>query len=73
MGTLDVIKKMLHEAADIDPEKVSEESTMVSLGLDSIDLAELICNLEDELEIDFGNPTGLETIGDVVKHIESLK
>lgn len=72
MDTLDVIKKLLQENADVDPEKVTEDATMEDLGLDSIDLAELICNLEDELGIDFGNPQDLKTIGDVVNHIKSL-
>lgn len=72
METLDVIKKILQENADIDPEKVTEDATLDDLGLDSIDLAELICNLEDELGIDFGNPQDLQTIGDVVNHIKNL-
>jgi acyl carrier protein len=73
METIDVIKKLLKDAADIDPEKVTADATMESLGLDSIDLAELVCNLEDELTIDFGNPTDLTTIGDVVSHVDSLR
>lgn len=73
MGTLDVIKNQLQDAADIDPSLVVEDATMESLGLDSIDIAELICNLEDELSIDFGQPTGLKTIGDVVNHIDALR
>lgn len=72
METVDVIKKILQENADIDPEKVTEDATLDDLGLDSIDLAELICNLEDELGIDFGNPQDLQTIGDVVNHIKNL-
>jgi acyl carrier protein len=72
METIDVIKKILKENADIEPDKVTENATLESLNLDSIDVAELICNLEDELEIDFGNPQDLKTIGDVVNHIKSL-
>ncbi len=73
MTTLDTIKKILSDCAGIDEDKVTEEATLKDLDLDSIDLAELICNLEDELEIDFGNPTDLATIGDVVKHIEEVQ
>lgn len=72
METIDVIKKLLQENADIEPDKVTEDATLESLNLDSIDVAELICNLEDELQIDFGNPQDLETIGDVVNHIKNL-
>ena len=72
METIDVIKKLLEENAGVSPDKVTEDATLDSLELDSIDVAELICNLEDELEIDFGNPQDIKTVGDVVNHIKSL-
>ena len=72
METIDVIKKLLEENAGVSPDKVTEDATLDSLNLDSIDVAELICNLEDELEIDFGNPQDIKTVGDVVNHIKSL-
>lgn len=72
MEILEAIKKILQNNADVDPKKVTEDATLESLNLDSIDLAELICCLEDELDIDFGNPQDLVTIGDVVNHVQSL-
>ena len=72
METIDVIKKLLEENADVSPDQVTEDATLDSLNLDSIDVAELICNLEDELEIDFGNPQDIKTVGDVINHIKSL-
>ena len=47
METIDVIKKLLEENAGVSPEQVTEDATLESLNLDSIDVAELICNLED--------------------------
>lgn len=70
--SLDAIKSVLQESLDIDPSQVSLDSTIDSLGLDSLDLVELISNLEDKLDIDFGEPEGLTTIGDLVKHLDSL-
>lgn len=72
MATIDTIRAILAENLDIAPESVTEESTFESLNIDSLDLVELVCNLEDELGIDFGEPEGLLNVGDVVKHIESL-
>jgi acyl carrier protein len=43
------------------------------LGVDSLDMVELICELEEQCEIEFGEPDGLETVGDLVNYIESLK
>ena len=72
MSTLDTIKDILVENLDIDPALVTEEATFESLNIDSLDLVELICALEDALNIDFGEPEGLKNLGDVFKHIESL-
>lgn len=73
MATIDSIKEILEKNLSIDPEIVTEESTLDSLDIDSLDLVELICDLEDAEGIDFGEPEGLETVGDIVAHIDSLK
>lgn len=72
MSTLDTIKSILEENLDIDPEEVEEDSTFDSLGIDSLDMVELICDLEDRLDIDLGEPEGIETLGEFVDYIESL-
>ena len=72
MDTLETIKAILKDKQDIDPSKVSESSTFEDLKIDSLDLVELVCELEDRLKIDFGDPEGLKTVGDVVKYVDSL-
>ena len=72
MATLDTIKTVLNDNLDIEPDSVTEESTFESLGVDSLDMAELTCSLEEELDIDFGEPEGLTTVGDLVEYIDSL-
>lgn len=73
MDTMEIITNLLHESLDIDPEQVTEDATFDSLGIDSLDMVELICDLEDECEVEFGEPEGLETVGDLVEYIEGLK
>lgn len=72
METIEVIREILAENLDIDPASVTEESTFDSLSIDSLDMVQLICDLEDKLDIDFGEPEGLQNVGDVIKHIASL-
>lgn len=72
MATLDTIKDILKENLDIDPATVNEESTFESLNIDSLDMVELICELEDRAGIDLGEPEGLQNLGDLVKYIDSL-
>lgn len=73
MATLDTLKQILNDNLEIDPASVSESSTLESLELDSLDLVELVCDLEDKEGIDFGEPEGLQTVGDIVVHVDSLK
>ena len=72
MDTLSVIRDILQENLDIDPETVTEESTFESLKLDSLNVIELICELEDRLEIDLGEPEGIENVGQFIDYIKSL-
>ena len=72
MATIDTVRGILQRNLDIDPAAVTEESTFESLGIDSLDMVELICDLEDELEIDCGAPEGLTTPAYLVAYIDSL-
>lgn len=72
MATIETITTILNDNLDIDPENVTPEATFESLGIDSLDMAELTCTLEEELDIDLGEPEGLATIGDLVTYIDNL-
>ena len=66
MATIDTIKTILEENL------VEESSTFDSLGIDSLDMVELICDLEEACDVDFGEPEGLDTVGSLVEYIDSL-
>ena len=72
MATIDTIKDILESNLDIDPSTVEESSTFDSLGIDSLDMVELICDLEEKCDVEFGEPEGIETVGQLVAHIDSL-
>ena len=72
MSKLAVLKAILAENLDIDPESVKSDSTFESLGIDTLDLLEIITELEDRLDIDFGEPEGLQNVGDLVNYLETL-
>lgn len=72
MATIDSLKEILNENLDIEPEKVVESATFDELGIDSLDMAELICGIEERLDVEFGEPEGLETVGSLVEYIDSL-
>ena len=72
MATIDTVKEVLEENLDINPESVNDDSTFDSLGIDSLDMVELICDLEEKCDVDFGEPEGLDTVGALVEYIDSL-
>ena len=71
MATLDTVKEVLESNLDIDPENVTEDATFDDLGIDSLDMVELICDLEERCSVDFGEPEGLTTVGDLVEYIDN--
>lgn len=72
MASMDVIKEILVEKLELDEAKLTDDATFDSLGIDSLDLVELICDIEDRLGVDFGDPEGLQTLGDVAKYVDGL-
>ncbi|MDO4182402.1 MAG: acyl carrier protein [Coriobacteriia bacterium] len=70
MATIDTVRDILAENLDINPESVSEESTIDSLGIDSLDMVELICEVEDRLDIELGEPEGLTTVADFCAYVD---
>ena len=72
MATIDTVKEVLEENLDINPESVNDDSTFDSLGIDSLDMVELICDLEEKCDVDFGEPEGLKPVGELGEYIDSL-
>ena len=70
--TIETIKDILNENLDIDPENVVDDSTFESLNIDSLDMVELICELEDQIGVDLGEPENIETLGEFVEYVDSL-
>ena len=71
-----VLEKVLKLIADLKGEEdasITAQSPLTELNLDSLDIAELIMNIEDEFGITVDERNSLKTVGDVVAYIESKK
>lgn len=73
MSTFEIVKEVISENLGIEEERITEDATLESLGVDSLDMVELVCDIEDRCDIEFGEPEGLTTIGEMVAHIEACK
>ena len=69
---LDQVKQILAEYKGIDKAIIQPETTMESLGIDSLDTVELVMNLEDEFHVEIEVDEAINTVGYLVKIIEGL-
>lgn len=69
---LEKITNLLVEKLDVDAEKVTENATFSEdLGIDSLDLFDLVMSFEEEfgIEIPAEELEELKTVGDMVKYL----
>ncbi len=60
-----------HRAFEVDPAKVTPESTLASLGLDSLDTVEVVMQCEDEFGIEIDQESNPSTVGEFVTVIDN--
>ncbi|MGL4763212.1 MAG: acyl carrier protein [Sarcina sp.] len=65
------IKTIICEKLEIEEEKVTLETTFEDLGADSLDLFEVIMDIEDEFDVKLEDPTKIKTVKDAVDYVES--
>ena len=76
MASFDKVKDIIVDRLGVDAEKVTPEASFKDdLGADSLDIAELVMELEDEFDMEIPDEEAekINTVGDAVKYIESLK
>jgi acyl carrier protein len=73
MQTAEKIISMIAAKADIDAEEIKPESTWNEINLDSLDVVELIMEIENEFHISIPDHESHDfiTVGHVIKYIES--
>lgn len=70
------IREIIAEQMSISEDEITMETTfMGDLGADSLDLFQIISDLEDYFEMEFNNEDAekIKTVGDVVEYIKAAK
>ncbi|MBA7576870.1 Acyl carrier protein [subsurface metagenome] len=73
MESIDRIKKMVVDRLGVDGSKITENSSFIGdLGLDSLDIVELIMAFEEEFNIEIPDKDmeKIKTVGDVIKYLD---
>lgn len=73
--TFEIVQKMIVERFGVQEEKVTEKMTFDDLGVDSLDVVELVMELEDRFGVQFEDEKieELNSIEDAVQYIEQLR
>lgn len=68
---LERVQELLAKELSLTAGDILPESNFEDLGIDSLDLVELIMQLEDEFDIAIDEAEKLKTVNDVVEYISS--
>ena len=71
--TFEKVASMLAEYKGIDVSTIREDSTFQDLKLDSLDVAELVMNMEDEFGVNIELDDKVKTVADMVRLIDEAK
>ena len=67
---LSKVKEIMMENLSIEEESITLKSTFESLEIDSLDVFQLVMEVEEAFEIQIENPENMKTIKDLVNYIE---
>lgn len=73
---LEKIKAIIAEVLNIDADPITEDTTFVDdLGADSLDIFQIIMGIEEEYDIELDNESveQIQTVGDAVEAIRTIK
>ena len=56
-----------------DAQEITADTTFESLGIDSLDIVEMVMSLEEELDMQIELEEKLSTVGEFVNYIEAKK
>lgn len=73
---LEKIKAIIAEVLNIDADLITEDTTFVDdLGADSLDIFQIIMGIEEEYDIELDNESveQIQTVGDAVEAIRTIK
>lgn len=67
------VQEMLAEKLGVPAEEITAESEFSALGLDSLDFAEMLMNVEEEFGVSVEADAAIKTVGSLVEKLEALQ
>ncbi len=70
---IEKLAQMLADKLDMDASEINAETLFADLGMDSLDIAELLMDIEDEFGVTVEPNPDYKTVGDFAEAIEKLQ
>ncbi len=67
------IAEIISDKMDIDVDEITMDSTFESLKIDSLDMVEIVMDIEEEFDVSVEDAENLKSVADLVKYIEDNK
>ncbi len=64
------IKELLVEKLECDASKIADGTILTDLGIDSLDITELVMDLESEFDVEIELSDNIKTVSDLAKAIQ---
>lgn len=64
------IKKIMCEQLDLDESEITEHTSFQELGIDSLDLFQIIIEIEEAFGVQIEDAESIKTVGEAVKFVE---
>ena len=70
MAVFEKVQEIIVEELGKEPEEVKMDTTCEDLDADSLDVSQVISEIEDAFDIQIESEDGLNTVGDLVAYVE---
>ena len=67
------IAEIIANTLSIDKDDITPDSTFKSLSVDSLDMVEIVMDIEEAFEVSVEDAENLKSVADLVKYIEDNK
>lgn len=67
----ETIRKIIAEKMEIEESKITMDSTLQDLDIDSLDMVDIIMDVENEMNISLEDLKDVEKVGDVVEFVKA--
>lgn len=68
---LEKVKEIISEKINCEPDTITGETKFADLGIDSLDVTELVMGIEDEFNIELEMDASMTSVSDLIKAVES--